>query len=272
MASGTCNLTVSNPPPGVITYFDADFENGSYGGLSAQAGTGSTISIVGTDGGVVPYSGSHMVKFFHPTGTPTGSSWSQLRYLFNTNPVRTPEGIYFRWRLWVPVATMTNANSTLLNTDAQIKLHLFRCVPQPPDSYVPPAYHGLVYGVGRTFGSQFAIGKDHLNIWLANALNAVDDQGSWNKFPRYTGGAWLEIQEWYQSSDGLSTQYKLWLNNLLCKHEQFTPNTGGTACVGGPTTAKYEFRIGMPYLVNRSSGPYIVYVDKVQCKNAFITG
>jgi hypothetical protein len=256
---------------GDTTYLRATFESGTYDGMTADVGPSTTVSVTGPIDGVSPAEGNRMVKLSHPSGSATGSSYAQLRKRLDNNPARTTKGLYIQYRVYIPVATMVNANSTVYGTDAQIKTHLFRVPSQNPADYSPPAYAGLVLGVGYTFGSKFSIAKDYLNIWIADATNAVDDGGPWTKYPRYTGNAWLTVQEWYHTSDGINTEYKLWLNGRLTKAETFSNLNGTHRLIGGATSTPWEFRVGMPYLVNRSTGAYVIYVDDVTIKNGPIT-
>lgn len=263
---------VVNPPTADTTYLRATFESGTYDGMTADVGANTLVAVVGSDGGVTPAQGSRMVKLMHAAGSASGSSYAQLRKRLDKNPARSSRGVFIQYRIYIPSATMVNANATTYGTDAQIKTHLFRVPSQNPADHSPAGYHGLVLGVGYTFGSKFSIAKDHLNIWIANATNAVDDGGAWTKYPRYTGNAWLTVQEWYQTSDGVTTQYKLWLNGKLAKAEAFNNADGSiNKLIGGATTTPYEFRVGMPYLVNRSTGPYVVYLDDVTIQNGPIT-
>lgn len=270
--SDTCAVTVTAGGAETV-YASHDFEDGGYGAFTAE-GSNHSISIVGVDNGVTPYSGTKMVKLASTTGN--GSGYAQLRRSLTNNPARSALGIYCRYYICVPAATITNALATTHGTDAQIKLNLYRVGDQIPANHTPPAYHGIVVACGRANTSQndLSVAKDHLNIWLNAAANAINGSGTWNKNPKYTGGTWLKVQLWYQTTDGLATQYKLWLNDLLCKHETFNNPTGGNnKLIGGATTDTYQFRVGMPYFVNRSgvAGGLVVYIDKVKISDTYIT-
>ena len=231
-------------PAPTTTYATADFEDGTMGGFTAHSFNGTCA--VSTD---QSYQGTKSAKCsvtgqVYPPGT--GNAFPLFAFSgASSNPALfEANGIYLRYYLYIPSATLTNVNGTHF----QIKTHLLR---QTSGSGQPG---WLMGGVGSDFnGNTLSIRRD-------NGVGIIS--GGETSFA-LGDGVWLEIQHW-QHRDGASMGHaSLWVNGK----NQFKDYQ--SSLMGSDTlTDIYQAETGIAY--TQPNGTVVAYIDHYTIANGYI--
>jgi hypothetical protein len=214
-------------------FAQSDFESGSLAPFETQGGVIS---------GDVAASGTKSVKL-----SVTTESLSRILFTHMNNPaLNEANGVYQRYRVLVPSATLVNAQN------GQIKLNLFR------NEYklaFPAEKDFFMTGIGQEFSGQ-TIGQ--VGHWIDYGVQPVAPQ----TFGQLQGGVWAEIEVWYKRANGI-TQYKSWFNGRLSAQGS-TPDMGSDRVDGA-----YTWYIGIVWQQG-TTGPLTLYIDDVASANGFI--
>ena len=242
-ATATLPAAFEYLPAPSVTYFSHGFEDNTLGALRADVDAGGSVT-PSTD---VAFAGTRSAKAAH-LATAGGASSLVYDFLSTRNPALTSAtGVYMRWYVYVPTATMTLARATSPFT-AQIKLHLFR---QTSGSGQPG---WLMCGVGADFPP-----GNVLTCFIDNGVLTIPGGAT-----SYTlgDGVWLELQVWYRRSGGMG-RTRMWVNG-----RQLLDVTS-LAMGNDDPAAIYRAYFGGAY-VELPSGTSVVYVDNVAAANGFI--
>jgi len=166
----------------------------------------------------------------------------------NNPPLNQPNGLYERWYLYIPSATLAN----LANTHLQIKLQLLRITTGSGQ----PGW--LVPGIGEDFA--YGGHDDWLDI-IADPGAFLVTGGRPTQGFSFGDGVWHEIQFWQRRVGGVG-YVRVWIDGKL------TVDFSDARLGSDVSTDSYKAQIGIAYTQN--GGPVTVYIDNATLANGYI--
>jgi hypothetical protein len=227
-------------PAPTRVYFSVDFEDSTFGGLRRGLSTGSQAIV----SNAAARTGTRSAYLESGPGSPSSAALNSPFADVKNPPVSAPNGLYQRWFIRVPQATIDSTYR------GQMKLHLTRVGgTQPPNGW-------LMTGTGRQFSSDFpgaitAFGD--ATIFLVpgseTQVGLVADQ-------------WMEIQTWYQRRNGTG-HVKLWLDGRLMI------DAADSRLGTDDPNVEYRMYVGIVY-TQATSGSHVMFIDDVAAADGFI--
>jgi hypothetical protein len=232
-------------PAPTTTYFENTFEGNTLSPLQADVSPGGSVTVSTEQA----FAGIRSAKTSANAGNGIAAG---LIFTFGgatpaNAPASEPNGLYLRWYMHVPTATVDLLQATA-PFSAQMKVHLFRLITGSGQ----PGW--VMCGVG----SDFPPGRN-LTCFFDNGVVTIPG-GATSHQPG--DGKWVEIQLWYKRVGGQGRS-RMWVDGKQV--------FDATSALQGNDDVAAVFRAYFGGLYNESpNGTVSAFVDNVKAANGFI--